>query len=141
MTREWRTWQADQAEALYAVEKDFRIRSKVKLALEQARLYGGSALLIGDGSADPSKPLDPERFPKGGLKYIHNFTRHDLKPSPLVTDVNSPWFRLSEFYSINQAKARARLSQIHRTRFVFFTGPEAPGTIKGQVDNWGLACH
>src|SRR5215211_1893616 len=62
MTREWRTWQSQDAEEIYKTEKEFQVRTKVRKAMTLARLYGGAAIMIGDGASDPQKPLVPERF-------------------------------------------------------------------------------
>ena len=78
MCREWRVWQWDKASDCYELEKELKVRTKVRRALKLARLYGGSAILIGDGSDRPEKPLDVEKIGKGDLKYLHVFSRHQL---------------------------------------------------------------
>jgi phage-related protein (TIGR01555 family) len=65
-TREWRTWQTDRAEQIYKIEKQFRVRSKVRKAQTLARLYGGAVIMIGDGASDAAIPLDMERFARRG---------------------------------------------------------------------------
>src|SRR5690349_5702773 len=68
--RKWRNWQAesDQIGAIEAEERRLNLRGKVLEAAKKGRLFGGAALFIGTGDADPSQPLDAERVGKGGLK-------------------------------------------------------------------------
>jgi hypothetical protein len=81
-TREWRTWQADQAEELYAAEKTLQVRLKVRKAMIYDRLYGGGALLMGAQTNDPEKPLDVATIKKGELRYLHALHRYQLTEGP-----------------------------------------------------------
>ncbi len=58
--RKWRNWQANgnQITLLEAEEKRLRVREKLREAYWKARLFGGAAVYISDGSADPSKPIN-----------------------------------------------------------------------------------
>jgi phage-related protein (TIGR01555 family) len=137
-TREWRTWQADQAEQIYATEKQFQVRSKVKEALIYDRLYGGGVILIGAQTANPEKPLKIDQVGRGGLKYLHVFHRYQLVDGDIITDLDSPDFGKPEYYNlvasdgVDDALTRVR---IHRSRFVFFTSIRYPGNT---VLNAGL---
>lgn len=138
MTREWRTWETDNAEALYAAEKQFQIKSKVKRALVLRRLHGGSAILIGDGAFDPSQPLDPDQLPQGGLKYVHVFSQFELTPSDVIRDIENPAYGLPEFFSIRAENARSsKLDKIHRSRFVIMIGQESPPGLVARTWGWG----
>ena len=90
--REWRTWEAREAEAIYAAERQLRYRAKVQQARTWGRLYGGAAILIGDGNDDPTKPLDIEGIGKGGCQYLHVLSRHELAAGELERDILSPNF-------------------------------------------------
>src|SRR5690606_3312121 len=70
--RKWRGWNADkeQITALEAEERRLNVRGKVLDALTKARLYGGAALYIGTGDADPSKPLRPDSVQRGGIRHL-----------------------------------------------------------------------
>jgi hypothetical protein len=59
MTREWRSWQADdnQIEAIEAEETRLKLQAKTRKALILARLYGGAAMVLGlPGNAEQPKP-------------------------------------------------------------------------------------
>lgn len=136
MTREWREWESDKKEDIYRVEREFLIQSKVKKALTLARLYGGAAILIGDGAADPEKPLDLDRFPAGGIKYLHVFSLNDLttEGNDLITDISDPDYGLPKFYTVtprgDNVRALGNQLKIHRSRFAIFTGVAAPESYK-----------
>jgi phage-related protein (TIGR01555 family) len=137
-TREWRTWQADEAELLYATEKQFCVRSKVREALVYDRLYGGGVILIGAQTGNPEKPLRIDQIGKGGIKYLHVFHRWQLIDGELITDLDSPDFGKPEFYNLVSAEGVGEdltRIRIHRSRFVFFTSIRYPGNT---VLNAGL---
>jgi hypothetical protein len=77
MTRAWRDWQAnaDDIQKLEAEEKRLQLKMKCQRALVLARLYGGSALILGTNDADPMQPLRPEATKQG---------RPDLRPRPVA---------------------------------------------------------
>jgi uncharacterized protein len=138
MTREWRTWQSDDAEAIYAAEKAFRVKSKVRRALILRRLYGGSAILIGDGSPAPEEPLEIDRIGVGGIKYLHVFSPWELTPSDVIDDLEDPDYGLPRFYSVRaESRQSSAIRKIHRSRFVIMIGQEAPPTIANSAWGWG----
>lgn len=137
-TREWRTWQADQAEQIYAVEKEFKVRSKVMEASIYDRLYGGGAILIGAQTTNPEKPLKLDQVGRGGLKYLHVFHRYQLVDGDVITDLDSPNFGKPEWYTLVASEGVTNdltRVRIHRSRFVFFTSIRYPGNT---VLNGGL---
>lgn len=127
MTREWRTWQADEAqvEAIEEVEKRLGLQSKVTLALQWARLYGGAAIYIGTKDVDTSQELLPERISKDGIKFLHVLSRHELNPGDIENDLMSPFFGQPKFYEL--ANGLGGQFKIHRTRIVPFFAMEIPG--------------
>lgn len=150
MTREWRTWEADQAEDIYATEKKFHLQSKLKQGMTWGRLYGGGCILIGDGAPNPTKPFDVEGIKKDGLKYLHVLTRWDLSPNDTITDLNDPDFGKPETYKIRLEARQGRNAvqsiralgvrdlDIHRSRFVFFTGSEGTPNYTRMDWSWGV---
>lgn len=139
MTREWRTWQHEKAEDLYATEKQFFVRSKVKQALIWARLYGGSAIYISDGSPDPLQPLDVSKFPKDGLKQLHVFNRYDLSAKEYVKDLNDSNYGKPEVYRLLVHGADNVL--IHRSRLVIFCGEARPCINFDPEGEWGQSIY
>jgi uncharacterized protein len=126
-TREWRTWQADQAEELYATEKTLQVRLKVRKAMIYDRLYGGGALLMGAQTNDPEKPLDVTTIKKGELRYLHALHRYQLTEGDLILDIEDPDFGKPAWYTFNVPEdSKLRDVRIHRSRFVFFISLEPP---------------
>lgn len=130
MTREWRTWQAEQAEIIYEVERALAVKEKINEAKKWARLFGGAAILIGDGTDTPHKPLEINSMPKDGIKYLRVFSRYDLSPQDIENDLSSPYYKLPKSYSINSVN-------IHRSRFVFFDGLPLPPLARENNQGWG----
>ena len=142
MTREWRTWQSDDAEAMYAAEKALRVRTVTRKALTYARLYGGSAIMIGDGSRDPAKPLVLDRMGVGAIKYLHVFTRDDLEEvdGSIVEDINSSDLGKTMLYRVRDRRGARSDVVIHRSRLAFFCGPEAPPD-QPTAHGWGHSVY
>jgi phage-related protein (TIGR01555 family) len=103
MTRAWRDWQAnaDDIQKLEAEEKRLQLKMKCQRALVLARLYGGSALILGTNDADPMQPLRPEATKQGGLTYVHVLSRWQLSHGPMIMDPANPWFGQPEYFQIN----------------------------------------
>lgn len=140
MTREWRTWQAAQAEQIYETEKHFFVRARVRQALVWQRLYGGAAIYIGDGTFNQAELLDIYNFPIGGLKTLFVFSRYDLTPEKFIIDVNNPDYGKPETYRIYQKDGKKGL-EIHRSRFVFFQGDERPRVSFDSEGEWGQSTY
>jgi hypothetical protein len=90
-----------------------------------ARLYGGSALILGTNDADPTQPLRPEATKLGGLTYVHVLSRWQLSHGPSDLDPADPWFGQPDYFEItaNQAQNNVRL---HPSRVIAFIGQKAP---------------
>lgn len=136
MTRAWRAWQAeeDQIELIEATEKRLKLQSKVKLAKQWARLYGGAGIYIGTNDTDLSQELTPERLGKDGITYLHVMTRWELAAQELLLDPLSPYFGEPSYYSLS-AGNRAVVN-IHPSRVIRFIGRPIPRFIAGQ-ERWG----
>lgn len=135
MTREWREWQAKkpQIEAIEAEEQRLGVQRKVNKALRLARLYGGSALILGAGDGDPAQPLPA--IGKDGLRYLHVMHRYEITPGEIDRDVLSPGFGEPSFYQISSTgKGGVRL---HPSRVVRFLGAELPDEQTSGFDGWG----
>lgn len=135
--RAWRDWQAEDEhiEAIEAAERVFQIRSKLARALKMARLYGGAALILGvDG--DPATPIEIDRVQKGGLKYVHAVSRHELSVQEQDRDLYSPYFGEPREYLLNTAGADKTQVRIHPSRVVRLIGAD-PLDINRSFDGWG----
>ena len=135
-TREWRAWQAeaDQIEAIEAVEESLGVQEKLKDALVCARLYGGGALVLGVNGDDPSKELVPERVSRGGLKFVHAVSRHEIKAGELELDVTQPNFGAPMYYEVSRPQAVG--VRIHASRVVRLVGQKIPDRAQS-TDGWG----
>lgn len=136
-TREWRYWQADkdQITNIEKEEKKFDLQAKVKLSLIRARLHGGAAIVIGLPNQDWSEPLDIERVGKGDLKYLHAVTRYELAVSEIDYNIESEFYGLPKYYTINNGFV-AQIN-IHPSRVVRFIGRKQPNSQATGADQWG----
>ncbi len=137
-TREWRNWQAEdnEIEALEASERRLDVRGKVRRAMQLGRLYGGAALMMGDGTSDLSKPFSPETVKLGGLKYLHVFPRWCLSAGDLDWDPESPFFGTPTYYGIPIGKNREEV-RIHPSRVIRFVGQPVPDPFSDGQSGWG----
>lgn len=136
-TREWRFWYADDqdVEKIEALEESLGIQQKTADAIKKARLYGGSAMILGvDGSGDPKTELDPEMVKADTLKFVHVMTRYELTAGELDRDPMSLTFNEPKHYEVNsQGKG---LIKIHPSRVVRFIGQPRPSSLTAN-DCWG----
>ena len=141
MTRAWRDWQADKdvIEKIEAEEKRLHLKAKCKRALIVARLYGGSAILMGTDDADLSQPLNPAATKLGGLKYLAVFSRWQLALGPRRTDPGDEWYSRPEYYQIS-VNPQEQGVRIHPSRMVEFVGQPNPegAYLQGNLQWSGL---
>jgi hypothetical protein len=135
MIREGRNWQADakQIEALEAEEARLQVWPKLAKALKLARLYGGSALIIGIIGDDPSLPLEPGRVAKGGLSYVHVASRYEVTAGEINRDAASPGWGEPIYYQMQSNKGGA--IRIDPSRVIRFIGADVPDIAYQQ--GWG----
>lgn len=134
--RKWRAWQADknQIGQIEAEEKRLAVKAKVEEAMIKARLFGGAAIFIGTGERDTSKPLDPNRIGKGGIKYLSVLTKRQLSPTELERDVLSAYFGKPKAYRL-----AGGAFDIHPSRLIIFVGAPIPDQdlVQGSEYGWG----
>ena len=135
--RNWRGWQADQAdiELIEAEEKRLNVRGKVLEARKKARLFGGAAVYADFGDT-ASEPLDLGRVQKGGIRFLTVFTPRQLVPGEIDTDPMSEFFGMpKEFTIAGGATGQAR---IHPSRLTVFVGNDLPDRdIAASAFGWG----
>lgn len=135
-TRAWRAWQAEdqQIELIEAEERRLGLQQKLAIAITRARLYGGAAIIIGDGAQDPSTELLPQSVKRGGLRYINVVSRHDLTTGQINRDIASPYYGEPESYQyVTGAGASVT---IHPSRVVRIIGADMPDPMRSG-DAWG----
>lgn len=136
--REWREWQAESVDitAIEAEETRLGVQGKIMEARRLARLFGGAALLIGDGSTTPDQPLDPAKMGKGGLKYLTVMARDDVSAGPIDRDPASENFGKPESWTITGAGGVPVI--IHPSRLVLFHGVAPLAGIRYDTSvGWG----
>lgn len=136
--RDWRTWQATPAavNAFEAAEKRHAVKRKLAKALTLARVYGGSAILIGADVADPSRPLNLDAVRRGGLAYLTVIPRRNITAGPPDRDPRSPSFGEPEFYTL--ATGTGAGVKMHPSRVIRFVGSERLD-LAGESDGWGFS--
>lgn len=145
-TREWREWQTDQPniEKLENAEKMFDMQRKLKRALILARLFGGSAIVMGVAQGKAEEELDVEAVGEGDLKWLAIFHQFELTPGQRVLDVNSPWFDRPEYYqlgtdttNVNDKTTLSAGVRIHPSRVIPLVGAEIPDIRQNAFGTWG----
>lgn len=138
--RNWRIWQGTPCEVkpLELTEKRLGIQGKLLRVEILARALGGAALFIGTGEKDLSKPLDPSRIGKDGIKYATVLTKADLITGELEKDVTSEYFGKPAYYEMAGVDSRA-MTKIHPSRLVIRVGEPFldPNAVMGTSRGWG----
>jgi len=133
--RPWRSWSAtpDQITAIEAEERRLGLRQKVRKALLWARLFGGSALIMGIDGDDPRTPLDVTKVKKAGLSYIHVLSRHEITITQINLDPGSMSYGEPLTYNVNTG---GTLFPVHPSRVVRFTNSDLPDNITFAEQGW-----
>jgi hypothetical protein len=99
-TRAWRLWQADKEEKkqIEDAEKKYNLQRKLLDALIKARLYGGSAIILGVDQGTFQEELDLDKVGKDDLKFVHVVSRYALAAGPTVKEITSPWYGHPTYY-------------------------------------------
>lgn len=132
MTREWREFKCQDAEALQKEEDRVSVAVAVQEAIAWARLYGGAGILMLTGQP-LDKPLVLSRVKQGDLKRLIVFDRWDMQAMTLNTwDVIADNYLKPEFYTITGGG-----QQIHWTHFARFNGARLPRRQMAITQGWG----
>lgn len=137
--RKWRDWQAKkpQIEAIEEEEKRLNVKGRILEAAKKGRLFGGAAVYIGTGDADPMQPLEVDRLGKGGIRYLNVMTRRQLSAGEIDRNPESEWYGQPSYYKLSGANGLQ--VDIHPSRLVRFTGAmPADDEITGNPwQGWG----
>lgn len=135
MIREGRNWQAEDGliEKLEAEEARLQVWPKLAKALRLSRLYGGSAIILGEKGGNPTLPLDVDRLAAGGLEYIHVASRREISAGEVNKDAASPGWGEPKSYTMPSSTGGALT--IHPSRVIPFIGAEVPDLNFSQ--GWG----
>ena len=121
-TRKWREWQGDedQIEKLKAEEKRLKIPQKVKLGLQQGRLFGGSGIYISIKNDDPELPLDLNKIKKGSIDFVTVLSKDILVPGDMDDDPLSDFYGKPKWYEVSSESEG--IQRIHPSRLSIFIG-------------------
>lgn len=135
--RKWRNWQAeqDQIETIEAEENRLNVRGKVLEARIKARLWGGSAILIGTGDVNLMEPLNVERLGLAGLRYLTVFTRRQLTAGETDRDPTSEFYGKPLSYTVRGNNGLSM--QVHPSRLAVFQGNAAADDELAAQQGWG----
>lgn len=127
MTREWRSWQADdtQIERIEAEEKRLGLRDKAREALKLARLTGGALIVMGLPGAPSREVTQPSR-----LRYIHVFPKQSVGLGPTERDIASPYFGTPKYFEVEGVR-------LHPSRVVPVIANKPPQEAALNGDFWG----
>lgn len=116
-TREWRAWQAEDAqiEAIEKEENRLGLRTKLCEALTWARKDGGAIILMGGLPGLPSSPVNIEAVKIGDLKYLTVIERDQISPGERDSDVLSANYGLPMKYTVGS-------TDIHPSRVIRLSG-------------------
>lgn len=150
MLREWFTLKSssmdqDQIAETMSLLDSFDLRSKLEEALDWARLYGGSGLILGikDSEGKAEEPLDLDKI--ADVEYFTVMQRYELDPvTPVNGDVTSQNFGLPDAYRLNpRTDATAGENQesinhipVHWTRIIRFEGDKLARSKFRQNNYW-----
>lgn len=135
MIREGRNWQAEDTliEKLEAEEARIQLWPKLAKALRLARLYGGSAIILGEKNGDPTQPLNVGRLAAGGLDFIHVASRYEITAGEVDRDAASAGWGQPKSYTMSSTTGGSL--KIHPSRVITFVGADLPDLTMSQ--GWG----
>lgn len=138
MLREGWRWQADEADITKLEEEERRlgVAQKLKEALTRDAVFGGGALILGDGTSDTAQPLLPESIGQGGLQYLIVAGRGELTVKELERVPGVDYGKPAMFELL---PLQGRALQIHPTRVITFNAMPIPAPlgVLGEQDFWG----
>lgn len=138
MLRNGWAWQGDvkTIQRIERTEAKHKITRKLFNVLSWSRLYGGAAILVGDGGK-PSDPLDLDRIKRGGLEYMIPLSALELKSDTKRLDFGDRFFGLPERYNMALGTGSFVYADIHPSKVIRFTGEDIPRSQFYDDERWG----
>lgn len=131
-TREWRTFNGEEAKEIAQEEKRVGLQQLYQTASCWSDLYGGCGIVM-ITDQDLAKPLQPDRIKKGGLKKLLVLDRWDLQPQSF--NLNDPladnWMK-PEYYTFVNGSTR-----VHHSHVVRLEGARLPRRLSQIEQGWG----
>lgn len=138
-TRKWREWLAEteQIKAIENEETRLLLPQKVRLAIQQSRLFGGSGIYFSIEGDDPELPLEVETVKQGQLDFATVLSRDLLTPGDIDMDPISETYGKPLWYEVSATSQG--VVKIHPSRIAIFIGNEllTPEEISGRNQGWG----
>lgn len=135
--REWREWQAEAADItkVEAEERRLGVQGKVIEARRLARLFGGSAILIGNGDLRTDMPLNPRAVKQGGLRYLTVLNSNDLSAGAIQRDPTQADYGKPIYWSVS---ANGTPLRVHPSRLALFHGVQPLNALGYDANlGWG----
>ncbi len=120
-TRNWRTWEGDDAavKRIVDIEDRLYIKQTIKDTLISARLFGGAAMYINATGTNKESPL----LPSEKIISLVPLGRSKLAPEEIVSDINNEFYGWPEHIMVQSGDTRVK---VHTSRFVIFRGAKLP---------------
>jgi uncharacterized protein len=134
MTREWMSVTIPEMDDLdfCKLEKPWKLKKVVRDAIRDARLYGGSAIIIGIRGLTLDQEL-PSSIKPGSLQYLLELDKWRLSGMGEIEDnIESPNFDYPKFYALS-----GNAQKIHPSRVIRFDGQPLPYQAWVQNNRWG----
>lgn len=130
-TREWIEFKnIDQEiqEELNVIIKKLNLKTLVRQAWIDARLYGGAAFILNvdDRSSNFDEPLNLRTLRSVNSLVLMNRYELQANTTDLEEDLASPNFGLPEFYDLTPEGSSAKNFKIHNSRLIRFEGEKLP---------------
>lgn len=147
-TRQWVQFKLDDEQLSRAIEQHLQVlgvQRAVTKALIWARLYGGSAILLGaddggiranGGENSTAEPLNETNIRSlRSLRVLHRFA---LRRDKVNNDFFSPNYGEPETYSIASSRPGSGVQNVivHASRLIRFDGLETPQGRREAQDGW-----
>ena len=124
-TRKWRNYTGEQSKEIREAEFKHDVRGKVFEGLWKARLWGEGYIYLGIDGQESRDPLDLESIKENSLTHLPVLSCHDLQPTEIERDIESPLFNKPKMYRITSTESSNRdigSDEIHPSRLAIFHG-------------------
>lgn len=134
MTREWIRLENDSDNKILNHLSEIDTESKINIALKWARLFGGSAVLIGANDGNTlDQPLNIIKVSSVDYLRVYDKSQLFIQSYNFVTDVLSPKF--GELETIDIIPAWGTSFKCHISRLLIFKGEPVPDRFTSN-DRW-----
>lgn len=124
MTFKWREWSGvsdARLRLLQETEKRLEVQTIVRTAIQQARAFGGAAIIAQDGNGDLDKPMG--NGGKNSLRYIFCVPKFQLTAhGQMNVAPGTDGFGMAKFYTLDLGAGTP--SMVHHSRIAIINGKQ-----------------